>query len=106
MSLNALISRGRPLSRPRASWHVIPLPISKTVLKEKTSPTIQPVPKKSRPAMKSYSDIVKGHRRVAVIDRADNNGTITPDKWRKVEAKLNTVPLDILREYPDSDARF
>ena len=29
---------------------------------EETSPTIQPVPKKSRPAMKSYSDMVKGHR--------------------------------------------
>ena len=39
--------------------------------------------------------MVKGHRRVAVIDRADNNGTITPDKWRKVEAKLNIVYLDI-----------
>ena len=73
---------------------------------EETSPTIQPVPKKSRPAMKSYSDMVKGHRRVAVIDRADKNGTITPDKWREVEAKLNTVFLDLLREYPDSDPRF
>ena len=56
--------------------------------------------------MKSYSDMVRVHRRVAVIDRADNNGTITPDKWRIVEAKLNTVFLDILREYPDSDPRF
>lgn len=50
--------------------------------------------------------MVKRHRRVAEIDRADNNGTITPDKWRKVQAKLNTVFLDILREYPDSDPRF
>ena len=50
--------------------------------------------------------MVKGHRRLAVIDRADNNGTITPDKWREVEAKVNTVFLDILREYPDSDPRF
>ena len=41
-----------------------------------------------------------------MIDRADKNGTITPDKWRKVEAKLNTVFLDILREYPGSDSRF
>ena len=56
--------------------------------------------------MKSYSDMVKGHRRVAVIDSADKNGKITPDKWRKVEARLNTVFLDILRKYPDSDARF
>ena len=27
---------------------------------EETSPTIQPVPKKSRPAVKTYSDMVKG----------------------------------------------
>ena len=53
--------------------------------------------------MKTYSDMVKEHRRVAVIDRAEKNATITPDKWRKVEASLNTV---ILREYPDSDPRF
>ena len=46
------------------------------------------------------------HSYVAVIDRADNNGTITPDKWRKVETKLNTVFLDILREYLDSGPRF
>ena len=45
--------------------------------------------------MKIYSDMVKGHQRVAVIDRADKNGTITPDKWRKVEARLNTVLVDI-----------
>ena len=57
-------------------------------------------------AMKFYSDMVKGHRRIVVIDRADNNGTITPNIWRKLEAKLNTVLLDILREYPDSDPRF
>ena len=31
---------------------------------------------------------------------------MAPDKWRKVEAKFNTVFLDILREYPDSDTRF
>ena len=58
---------------------------------EETSPIIQPVSIKSRPAMKSYSDMVKGHRRVAVIDRTDKNGTITPDKGGKVEARLNTV---------------
>ena len=56
--------------------------------------------------MKTYSDMAKGHRRVVVIDRANKNGTITPNKWRKVEARLNTVFLDILREYPDSDPRF
>ena len=41
-----------------------------------------------------------------MIDSADKNGTITPDKWRKVEAKLYTVFLDIVREYPDSDSCF
>ena len=41
-----------------------------------------------------------------MIDRADNNGTITPDKWTKVEARLNTVYLALLGESRDSDPRF
>ena len=43
---------------------------------EGTSPTI--VTKKSQPAMKLY--MIKEHRRVALIDRADKNGTITSER--------------------------
>lgn len=51
-------------------------------------------------SQKSFSDVLKDKIVVAVIDRSDDDGTISPERWKVVKLKLSGTFLGIMRDYP------
>ncbi len=74
--------------------------------KRQRSPDEKPSAKRSKtfgvPASKSFSEVVKGNRVMAIINRGDEGGSIPRGQWRWIEAKLNEVYVQVLREMPGS----
>ncbi len=74
--------------------------------KRQRSPDEKPSAKRSKtfgvPASKSFSEVVRGNRVMAIINRGDEGGSIPRGQWRWIEAKLNEVYVQVLRVMPGS----
>lgn len=79
-------SKPMPSKRQR-SLEEVPQPVAKKVCGNTTTP-------------KLFSEIVAGHITIAVIDRSDPDGSISPERWRKVVVKMATIFIPIMKEFP------
>ena len=48
----------------------------------------------------TYSDVLKDSNEIAVVDRSDPDGSISPSNWRLVEDALVDNFLDVMDEHP------
>ena len=74
--------------------------------KRQRSPDEKPSAKRSKtfgvPASKSFSEVVKDARVMAIINRGDEDGTIPRGQWSSIQRKLVEVYDQILEEMPGS----
>ncbi|XP_053958267.1 uncharacterized protein LOC128863211 [Anastrepha ludens] len=65
-----------------------------------SNPSTLKKPRINKTSPATYSEAVKGQQLWAVVDKSNPDGTISPDNWKKVEARLSSVFFQILKENP------